>query len=78
MEDGRMIALVDYFIDEANTGKIITFKGEQYTVSNVVIAHDNNVLRAHFLLVSVQNINKFFDFEVSAQLYDSLPKLLEK
>ena len=73
-----MIALVDYFIDTANAGKIITFKGEQYTVTNAVIANDNNTLRAHFLLVSVQNKNKFFDFEVSAQLYDSLPKLLEK
>ena len=78
MGDGRMIALVDYFIDTANTGKIITFKGEQYTVTNAVIANDNNTLRAHFLLVSVKDMSKFFDFEISAQLYNDLPVLLEK
>ena len=78
MEDGGMATLVDCFVDAVNTGKIITFKGEQYTVTNAVIANDNNTLRAHFLLVSVKDMSKFFDFEISAQLYNGLPTLLEK
>lgn len=64
-----MVTLVDCFVDAVNTGKIVTLKGEQYAVTNVAIANDGNVLKARFLLVSVKDMSKFFDFEVSARLY---------
>ena len=72
-----MAALVDCFVDAANTGKTVTLKGEQYTVTNAAIANDGNVLKARFLLVSVKDASKFFDFEVSARLYGG-ERALEK
>ena len=67
-----MRALVDYFMTAASTGEIITLRGENYIISNAVVAQDSNNLKARFLLASVENPNKIFDFEVSAKLYDSL------
>lgn len=72
-----MVALVDCFVDAVNTGKIVTLKGEQYAVTNATIANDGNVLKARFLLVSVKDMGKFFDFEVSARLYGG-KRALEK
>ncbi len=67
-----MRALVDYFMAAASTGEVVSLKGENYLIRNAVVAKDSNNLKARFLLVSIKNPNKIFDFEVSAKLYDNL------